>query len=334
MYWHKNWVCLSQSGERCRPEQIACRRYICDSQDGPGGDGVGKVVMKHNDPQWSYKQHQDHDEQIFKENKLPSCYTTPESVDAWRHRRMHNTLLPLIRAFPKDSWITLGDGKYGSDAYFLKQNGISVLATSLSDTTLIHARDLGYLDNIKSQNAEQIGEADSSFDFVLCKESYHHFPRPPIAFYEMLRVSKKAVVLIEPVEGEKKVLDYLKLLVKKVLRNGKSTLFEPSGNYIYKVDLDEISRMMTALNYEFIAFKKINDFYHPKFSEGRYNLASVGTLITLAGIAVQNLFCFLRLMNYGLATVIAFKSDPTERLQKELLRNGFRIIFLPNNPYR
>lgn len=39
---------------------------------------------------------------------------------------------------------------------------------------------------------------DDAFDYVLCKDSYHHMPRPMIALYQMLRVARRAVVLIEP----------------------------------------------------------------------------------------------------------------------------------------
>lgn len=77
-------------------------------------------------PQRSYHQHAEH-ERTF---GLPSCYTDPESVDAWRHSRMLNTILPLVRIFPKATWMTIGDGRYGSEAFFLHKHGINVTATS------------------------------------------------------------------------------------------------------------------------------------------------------------------------------------------------------------
>lgn len=51
------------------------------------------------------------------------------------------------------------------------------------------------------ENAEKLSSPNETLDFVLCKESYHHFTRPMLALYEMLRVATKAVVLIEPNES-------------------------------------------------------------------------------------------------------------------------------------
>jgi len=285
-------------------------------------------------PEWSYAQHHEHDNDMVKESKLPSCYTDPESIDAWRHERMHRTILPLLRAFPEATWLTVGDGKYGSDAYFLKCNGAEVMASSLSTVTLTEAKQQGYLENIIAQNAECMSAADGEYDFVLCKEAYHHFPRPPIAFYEMLRVCAQGAVLIEPAEDRKRLLDYLKILVKRLLRKNASMLFEPSGNYIYKVNMDEIARMMTALNYELVSYKYLNDFYHAKYSDRKFRKYSMATLATLAGIGVQNILCAIGLMNYGLATVIAFKRIPSDEIQDKLKKEGFHHKHLPINPYR
>ena len=52
--------------------------------------------------------------------------------------------------------------------------------------------------NYKIENAENLSFEDKTIDFILCKESYHHFPRPMVALYEMLRVARNGVLLIEP----------------------------------------------------------------------------------------------------------------------------------------
>jgi SAM-dependent methyltransferase len=49
--------------------------------------------------------------------------------------------------------------------------------------------------NFQKENAEQLSFEDESFDFVLCKEAYHHFPRPMIALYEMIRRRCRLIVL-------------------------------------------------------------------------------------------------------------------------------------------
>ena len=41
-------------------------------------------------------------------------------------------------------------------------------------------------------------QADNSVDFVQCKESFHHFPRPMVSFYEMMRVARYGVLCASP----------------------------------------------------------------------------------------------------------------------------------------
>jgi ubiquinone/menaquinone biosynthesis C-methylase UbiE len=162
--------------------------------------------------------------------ELPSRYTRPNSVDNWRHTRMLALTRPLWQAMPGSEWMTVGDGRYGSDAGYLHSQGVKVIATSLTDDRLRYAHEQGYISAFQGENAEHISLADDAVDFVLCKEAYHHFPRPPIALYEMLRVARQAVVLIEPLDNPR-VLDGMKRLAKRVLRGDREMQFEPSGNF-------------------------------------------------------------------------------------------------------
>lgn len=288
--------------------------------------------MDQHNPQWSYSSHQENELSLVKDLKLPSCYSNPKSIDSWIHNRMFLTIDPLIHHFPQATWITIGDGKYGTDAYYLETKGLNVLATSLTDATLVIANQKGYIKNFRAENAEKISAPNNSFDFVLCKESYHHFPRPSVAFYEMLRIAKKAVILIEPIE-EKKILDNLKTIIKKTIRRDKSTLFEPSGNFIYRINISEIEKMLTALNYHSFAVKKFNFFYHPKISCQKYRDFSIATIFTKLGIVVQDILSFLRVLSYGVAAIIIFKETPSKNLINEMQKKGFYFVTLPTNPY-
>lgn len=70
--------------------------------------------------------------------------------------------------------------------------------TDISEYLLAEARRRGLITKYALENAERLSFADQSFDYVFCKESFHHFPRPYQALYEMLRVAREAVLLIEP----------------------------------------------------------------------------------------------------------------------------------------
>jgi ubiquinone/menaquinone biosynthesis C-methylase UbiE len=50
-------------------------------------------------------------------------------------------------------------------------------------------------------DAENIPFEDNSFDLVVVKDGLHHLPRPVLGMTEMIRVSKKAVIVIEPYES-------------------------------------------------------------------------------------------------------------------------------------
>jgi SAM-dependent methyltransferase len=280
----------------------------------------------------SYLRHKIATKALLDKNKTPN-YSPPNSIDAWRHNRMRDCILPLINYYPKTKWITLGDGRFGSDAIYLQNKGLDVLSTNISDATLSVSHKLGYIHKFKEINAEDIKEEDNSFDFVFCKESYHHFPRPFIALYEMLRVARKGVFLIEPQDSGKKMFDWLKILVKIILRKDQNLYFEKEGNFIYKININEFSKVMTAMNFRYVTYKKINDFYVSSFASKSIKSLSKAKIITLLGVNIQNLLCKLRLMDYGIAVVVLFKDDIDKKLLKSLNNKGFRTKRLPINPY-
>ena len=50
----------------------------------------------------------------------------------------------------------------------------------------------------QKQNSENISIPSRSYDLVMCKEGLHHLARPVLGLYEMLRIAKTAVIIIEP----------------------------------------------------------------------------------------------------------------------------------------
>ena len=53
--------------------------------------------MRFDGVEHSYVQQAEQEMQI----SMPSCYTSPDSVDCWRHDRMLGSVLPLLEAFPR-----------------------------------------------------------------------------------------------------------------------------------------------------------------------------------------------------------------------------------------
>jgi SAM-dependent methyltransferase len=229
--------------------------------------------------------------------------------------------------------MTVGDGNSCRDALYLSQFGADVLATDIKTEALLRAKTEGIFAKVQFEDCHVLSAKDESFDFVFCKESYHHFSRPPVAFYEMLRVCKKAVILIEPRETCQPLLyDKLKNLTKKI-RGDKSLFYEPEGNYIFRVNLREIEKMMMALGYQTIAYQFFNDFYLKRHEEERYHHFSLATILAKSGILTQDIFCRLRLLNFGLVSLVVFKEPPSRHALAYLRNSGFRIRYLARNPY-
>jgi SAM-dependent methyltransferase len=275
-----------------------------------------------------YQQQARHNEQT----DLPSRFTNPDSVDNWRHTRMLESARALYQALPDAKWMTIGDGRYGCDAAYLRSVGLSVLATNITDQWLRAAHEMGLIDAYQVENAEHLSLDDDAVDFVLCKESYHHFPRPPIALYEMLRVARQGVVLIEPID-QPRLLDGVKRVVKRVIRGDRQHQFEPSGNFLYRVSLRELEKLLLALGTQVYAFRGINDFYHPRLADSPAQGVNAGNILTRVGIGAQDALVRLRLLGYGLACIVVFKKTPDDSLLHALAEDGFRVVHLPRNPY-
>ncbi len=264
-----------------------------------------------------------------------------ESVGAWRFDRMYRLLDPLLESEPDAKWLTVGDGRYGCDAKYMQDKGIDVLATDITDKLLKEAKEMGYVKKYRQENAESLSFKDSEFDFVLCKEAYHHFPRPMIALYEMLRVAAKGVVLIEPTDSyisygfSYQLFRYLvnlgKTLVGKKVE--KHAFEEGTGNYVYGISRREIEKVALGMNYRVVAFRGINDFYEKGVEYEK--LAAKGRLYRKVKfrIALLNILAKIRLYEPVLTVAILFKDEPAQRLADDLRNAGYDVILLPENPY-
>ena len=264
-----------------------------------------------------------------------------DNLDYWHHSRLRSFLEVIVKHFPNESWLTVGDGRFGTDANCLLKLGVNdVHASDLSDDLLKIGFEKGFIKEFSSQNAEDLKFEDNSFDFVYCKESLHHFPRPYIALNEMFRVSKKGVIFTEPRDQsiDKSVLDiilkFFKLILKKNVSNHN---FEEVGNYIYSFSEKELEKFLLGMHHTNISFLGINDLYikgmeyvsvNPKdFLDRLFYMKYKFKLFFL------NLLCKLHLKKTGLLTVILHKKEPNKNFLEALEKEGFLNKSLPENPY-
>ncbi len=281
---------------------------------------------------------------------MARSWLNADTVDSWRHQRMYRSIDPLMSCYPRAKWLTVGDGRYGNDAHYIQQRGMNVLATDISDLLLKEAKEIGYVVDWQKENAESLTFSDEEFDFVLCKESYHHFPRPMVALYEMLRVAKKGVMLIEPCDSEiispskiSLVFSYMlfkrffikfveRLLGRKIYSSFGD--YEPGGggNYIYTLSEREIEKVALGLNLETLAFKGLNDCYIEGVEYERLHKDSKLYRRVKTSIERADIRCKLGVQCYCYLVAIIFKQTPSDECKRALENDHFKVVQLPKNP--
>lgn len=286
-----------------------------------------------------FHQRQHHDSYGKDPEKMRHAETwlLENTIDAWRHNRMYKVIDPFLGYYKKATWLTIGDSRYGKDAHYIEERGGEVLATDISIALLKEARNSGFIKDFKRENAEGLSFKDESFDFVFCKESYHHFPRPTIALYEMLRVAKKAVILIEPNDAPSKLQSIIINFSKKgntSFKRGYFNSFEESGNYVYKISEREIEKIALGIGLQYLAFNGLDDYYlqgveYKNVNTPTFLFFKIKTILALLDILYK-----LKLRERSLLTAVIFKNEPKQRLKKNLIKSGYRLITLPDNPYR
>jgi hypothetical protein len=279
-----------------------------------------------------------------------------QTTDAWRHHRMMRPFA-AFSALNNTSWLTIGDA-HGWDASRLTRMGVeNVTASDLSGERLEHAKCEGLIEQYRVENAEQLRAADNSYDFVFCKEAFHHFPRPWIGVYEMLRVARFAVLMIEPrdwiidrgpinlvgpVGNLKAVTRWLKsklgiplpkLKPPQLFRLGDKAGYEEVGNYVFSLSSREIEKIALGLNLPAIGLLGINDHFEnglsdhpakdsdPKFCQLKQSIENAERL-SQSGIGGTS---------YLLTAI--FKQMPSEDLITDLEKSGWYIKMLDRNPF-
>ncbi len=279
-----------------------------------------------------------------------------KSVDAWRHHRMMAPFQPFAE-LDNYSWLTVGDANGWDAARLISMGAQNVAASDLSGVRLENAKKEGLINEYRVENAESLSLADKSVDIVFCKEAFHHFPRPWLGLYEMLRVAKRAVLLIEPrdwiidrgplnILGPKGTIRSLMIWMKqklglslpnqpvsKLFRVGDKPGYEEVGNYIFSLSSRELEKVALGLNLPAIALLGLNDVFEKGLSQHEANESNSeyrrirdclekADTASLAGIGGTT---------YLLAAV--FIELPSPEFIKHLTSKGWHFKFLDSNPY-
>jgi len=121
---------------------------------------------------------------------------------------------------------TMNFGRYQFD---------SITLTGLHDQNESLAKNIAADSRMRyeRQNGEALSYDNGSFDLVFCKDGLHHFARPVLGLYEMLRVCRKNVVFIEPYETLiSRLLDGIGM--RSVYERDESMNIDSRDNFVFR----------------------------------------------------------------------------------------------------
>lgn len=164
-------------------------------------------------------------------------------------------LLPVLEHFSGASWLTVGDGRHAFEARFLMKHGAGQVLPSNYDPTLLkEAQRLGYIEKYAEENLEKLSFADDSFDFVCCKDTLHHLLRPYLGLYEMLRVAREGIFLIEPFDHS-----FAASALYQTRPDAPYHDFEEeAGNYVYSFSERELEKLCVSHGWRCLAARGVN----------------------------------------------------------------------------
>ncbi|MBJ6727762.1 class I SAM-dependent methyltransferase [Geomesophilobacter sediminis] len=259
---------LAALDEEFRNKDALLQAFADAAQKGGMGDAVREALERiggaappvagESHAERVYRAHLEFEE---KETSLESSLDARLRTDTanwWRHRRLWEPVFDCLSHTKNDRWLTVGD-TFGSDAFQMMREGFrNVLPTSIGGTFLEDSKKRGLIAEYRVENAEALSFADGSFDWAVCREAFHHFPRPMVALYEMLRVARKGVVLIEPQDPMIDVPQY----------TGEPILgYEKAGNYIYTISRRELEKVVLGLDLPVLATRGLFDVYYEGVEE-------------------------------------------------------------------
>lgn len=165
-----------------------------------------------------------------------------------RDRRLHLALEILRETYGEEvfgfSVLSVCGGVGGEGVFFRRAGFRDVTVSDFSENALQIAKSLDGSLKTLAIDAEAMDLSDRSFDIVLVHDGLHHLPRPGTGFAEMLRVAKRAAIVIEPYNG----------LVGDLLGQ-EWEMTEGEMNFVYRWDRKMIEQ--TAKSFLLKKFKMI-----------------------------------------------------------------------------
>jgi SAM-dependent methyltransferase len=256
-------------------------------------------------------------------------FTNPRSIDAWRNQLTRRMLLPLLRVVPGSTWLTVGDGYYGTDANFLLRHGVQATASALSARVLSEAASNGWIGAWRVEDAQHLQVADLAFDWVLCMETIQHCDEPDRAVREVARVARRGVAIMTCLERAGRPFDRLRDIVRARRRGVGLTDVDR-----YPVDGPPLRRQSIgsiAATLETRGFAQVwaRPFSVPPTSDAWDSEARPGNpafIRTLGMLGLSRLLVRVHLLSPSFAWIIGFRDAEEPELAGALRAAGFAAV--------
>ena len=258
-------------------------------------------------------------------------YKDSSNIDLTEHREhlsMNSNFLDNIplELFKRKKTLVHADGRVECDAGKLINHSCEAISSDISFCNLPKQRKkFKKLNNFVS-NLENLPLKNKSVDNILIIDGLHHLPRPYMAIYECMRVAKTALILNEP-DLRYQECFYLKIkkLIYLIWRGcwPKHWDYEPAGNYIYSINLQEMLRLAHSLNLPFVGVKYLD-----------YIVTRNQNTIYRSAIQVLHFILrFFRIRKHKNIIIYFSLSEDNDYEKRLLIKNRFKIIDLNKNPY-
>ncbi|MBS1963136.1 MAG: class I SAM-dependent methyltransferase [Bdellovibrionales bacterium] len=172
-----------------------------------------------------------------------------------RDRRLKIALETLRETYGSSLYsfkvLSVCGGVGGEGIFFLKEGFSDVTVSDFSQNALRIAEQLNGKLKTLALDAEAMALPDRSYDIVVVHDGLHHLQRPATGFAEMLRVARKAAIVIEPHRG----------LVGKLIGQ-EWELTDGEKNYVFRWDRNMIEQTVKSLlltNYRNIVVRRVWD---------------------------------------------------------------------------
>jgi SAM-dependent methyltransferase len=214
---------------------------------------------------------------------------------------------------------------------------VTVHATDLATDLLELVHQQGLISSYSQENAEHLSFTDESFDFVLIKEAFHHFPRPWLALYVAFRVCRLGVVLFEPNGEHPRPISS----IIRLIRRQPSTAyyrFENVGNFVYTPSPIQLEKFLLGLDGHQIALPLYNHYWHS--AEADASPSSNGTprqakhrRFVQRTIRYRNWIAQVGLVPFGNSGAVMSKQFPHQSTTSGLQQHRWNVKRLPQNPF-